>query len=655
MKKKLMMVAVLLGALSLGACVDDNESASVTNIRNAKAEQLTALAEKARAEGEAAKIMAEAEAALKEAQAAYRQEQTEEARQKFEIEIEKIRAQAEAEIAKAKLQAQRYEQKLLDEASAYVKNAYDTYKTAADDLYDLQKSKTNANYKLAQLQAGSENLQAFINAETADLNNQIAEKEAAKEAWSTYEGNDKSELEAQKAVLLQEQTNAQATCDEASANVTAKEQAALNALLPFDATEAEKSSIKAVAAVQEFWSEVGRSINVWDELNDRYTIVYPVKTKTFELSEDLNIGDVVANAAKEYYISDYDKTLLNQYYSDRTAITDILGQKGSNTQIGSGLYNDLANAQKDNTEKQAAYEKAATELAELEKTVAGAKDAIAAAEKELKDAQTEQTEASKAVDAAQKVVNDLPADASDVERAEAELALAQAKAALTVADAAVTAAQANLDKLNADNADALTKYNELKYTTVPNAEEAAKEAELLVANLQESIAYWEEELVNFDKNAGLWNALVTALESDEYAKAIEGMKSNTDVAAYIAANATLNEANKAYNKIGQELIVISQLISGAYDVEEEIANIDKDIASLKYQLEQLAYTEFDLDNDGNVENSQANLNKLIAQQEAYIVYLEEQIAYQEQIVEIFKASLEEAINNDNGSEEQPAA
>ena len=29
MKKKLMMVAVLLGALSLGACVDNNESASV--------------------------------------------------------------------------------------------------------------------------------------------------------------------------------------------------------------------------------------------------------------------------------------------------------------------------------------------------------------------------------------------------------------------------------------------------------------------------------------------------------------------------------------------------------------------------------------------------------------------------------------------------
>ena len=44
MKKKLMMVAVLLGALSLGACVDNDESASVTAVRNAKAEQLKGLA-----------------------------------------------------------------------------------------------------------------------------------------------------------------------------------------------------------------------------------------------------------------------------------------------------------------------------------------------------------------------------------------------------------------------------------------------------------------------------------------------------------------------------------------------------------------------------------------------------------------------------------
>lgn len=36
MKKKIMMVAAILGALTLGSCVDDNESQSVTDVRNAK-------------------------------------------------------------------------------------------------------------------------------------------------------------------------------------------------------------------------------------------------------------------------------------------------------------------------------------------------------------------------------------------------------------------------------------------------------------------------------------------------------------------------------------------------------------------------------------------------------------------------------------------
>ena len=87
MKKKLMMVAVLLGALSLGACVDNDESASVEAVRNAKAEQLKGLAALANAQAEATKITAEAEAALKNAQAEYQKEMTEEAKQKFAVKI----------------------------------------------------------------------------------------------------------------------------------------------------------------------------------------------------------------------------------------------------------------------------------------------------------------------------------------------------------------------------------------------------------------------------------------------------------------------------------------------------------------------------------------------------------------------------------------
>lgn len=70
MKKKLMMVAVLMGALTLGACVDNNETQSVTDVRNAKAEQLKARADMNNAEAEALNVLAAAEAQLMNAKAA---------------------------------------------------------------------------------------------------------------------------------------------------------------------------------------------------------------------------------------------------------------------------------------------------------------------------------------------------------------------------------------------------------------------------------------------------------------------------------------------------------------------------------------------------------------------------------------------------------
>lgn len=104
-----MMVAVLLGALSLGACVDDNESASVTAIRNAKAAQLEALANYANAQAESELIIANAEAAIKAAQAAYEQAEAkwmELENQEKEMEIQKAQAALETEIEAAKAKAE---------------------------------------------------------------------------------------------------------------------------------------------------------------------------------------------------------------------------------------------------------------------------------------------------------------------------------------------------------------------------------------------------------------------------------------------------------------------------------------------------------------------------------------------------------------------
>lgn len=107
MKKKFIAVSVLICALALGSttltsCVDDNESASVTAIRDAKANQLNALAKLSEEQANAVKIQAEADVAIKNAKAAYQQALAEAEQMKTDI----AKATLETDIATAKAEAE---------------------------------------------------------------------------------------------------------------------------------------------------------------------------------------------------------------------------------------------------------------------------------------------------------------------------------------------------------------------------------------------------------------------------------------------------------------------------------------------------------------------------------------------------------------------
>ena len=132
MKKKFIAVSVLICALALGSttltsCVDDNESASVTAIRDAKAAQLNALANYQQAPADAEKIVAEAEAAIRNAEAKWNEIQN----SLQELELEKAQATLATEIEAAQTKAEAEllaQQALLEQAKAElikVENATD--------------------------------------------------------------------------------------------------------------------------------------------------------------------------------------------------------------------------------------------------------------------------------------------------------------------------------------------------------------------------------------------------------------------------------------------------------------------------------------------------------------------------------------------------
>lgn len=198
-----MMVAVLLGALSLGACVDDNESASVTNIRNAKAEQLSAMATLYQAQAEAAASAAAAEAQLKAAEAAYQQaladaaaadaamkeELLRQAQEKFAFEIQAIEAEYAMKVAKFNSLRAQYEKQLWANEDAHIQAVYNGYVTAQSAVNTFTQDKMEQQVIKAQLEAAvipaDEAVRQQINnwnTELKQLQRDLAKLEAMKEA-----------------------------------------------------------------------------------------------------------------------------------------------------------------------------------------------------------------------------------------------------------------------------------------------------------------------------------------------------------------------------------------------------------------------------------------------------------------------------------------
>lgn len=198
-----MMVAVLLGALSLGACVDDNESASVTNIRDAKAEQLRSLATLNEAKAEAELIRANAEAALKNAKAAYEQAQADKeqfelqkAQEEYAIAIENIRLQYQLDLLRLQKKIQEAQNELDDAEYSRITELFGTYFYELDVLTGYQEDLVKEQAKLARLEAGITTAEKE-NAETILQQQQLidqynAEIEVLKS--EDFEGLDNSEL-----------------------------------------------------------------------------------------------------------------------------------------------------------------------------------------------------------------------------------------------------------------------------------------------------------------------------------------------------------------------------------------------------------------------------------------------------------------------------
>lgn len=154
MKKIFFLTGVALCALTLAtSCVKDNESASVTSLRNAKTEQIKAAAELAKAQAAAATLTAQADANFKNAQAEYQKaqaayyaaqaerQQLENAFREAEMDAEK--AEIAERIARAEANEAAAQQQLQNTLNQIEKNRLQFEYDMAKLVADLEKQKAN--------------------------------------------------------------------------------------------------------------------------------------------------------------------------------------------------------------------------------------------------------------------------------------------------------------------------------------------------------------------------------------------------------------------------------------------------------------------------------------------------------------------------------
>lgn len=188
MRKKFIAVYALMAVLALGSttltsCVDDNESASVTAIRNAKAEQLNALAAASNAEAEVQK----AEALLRQAQTAQLEQQTAQEKAEFEAKIEALKAQYEQ-------QRQNYEQQIIKNQALFRNTLYQNYIAANNELKELEGDYIEAQLNLASAKAGVTTAEKAAQATILAQDEEIAKQQAMIEAYKALPENSRDEL-----------------------------------------------------------------------------------------------------------------------------------------------------------------------------------------------------------------------------------------------------------------------------------------------------------------------------------------------------------------------------------------------------------------------------------------------------------------------------
>ena len=581
MKKVLIIAAAAVAAtFSMTSCVETNESASVTALREAKVAQLQALAERAQAMADQARWQAMQDSidfAIKEGASA--------------AELEALLAQYQYDLLNWQYQMQQKQNEMIGNANAHINNLYTNYSNAIGDLNELKADLFSAQVNLSMANADLLEAQTFVVQETAKQNKIIEDAQAKIDAYNAYAGVDRADIQAEYDALQTQLTIA-------NSDKFAKGQLRQQALTDAKNWIEKNYTLELIVDQSYNITDINRKENTVATLDAVYKILDTLLTE-FSLEPSRNSFSIADSTDRLVYATEiYTRTLSFPIYyinysdyesavtalkSDSARVAGEIGVPSNATATppvtATGAYLTLENAE-DALEQ---YEESTPAASQDEQQIASLKEAIADAQADLLALQSELAE----IENNLKWLPELYADLEDANEAY----------------------QAELNTLD--------------------------ENELVVGYFNACVDYENASRVYAELDAQS-TALFTMLYSGGYWEYVYDGNGNPVIEDYVIDPNT-NQAYPIYamEYIGGSLIDVQALIN---EEENKIAEAEAAIE----ELSKISNT-FDPENPGDLSKNEVAAQFVVNYLTEKIAQLEEQIAIQEQIVASAKAALEEAL------------
>lgn len=647
MKKYLILASALFAAaVFTTSCVETVESTTVTELRNAKAAEMSAYADMIKAQAKADSVEQAAYNDYLKAQAEYQKalaeyekaladktnantdllrQQMEEGKQKFELELERLRKQYELDMLNLQIEMDRLYNESIDNANERINTLYLNYTTEFNKLIDLKDDLNEANLQYLKADNDILDAQEYVAKETARLDALIAKSNAAIAFYESYSGVDVEEINDRLAEIAPAITVKRSEMQSRMYEMTEANSAVAKWfdskywIGDYYVTENTHPAVKIIDSLINHYQELGLTVSlngrgisserilikgeeVVPELvysgRGMYFTVLTYSEETIEsVYADLksNIQNYIENA--NYYIQDYQSQINNKildypnYESDWDDYRNRYDYEWNLYNEAINAFNNLGLSEQEITE----------EYGEAQQNLWNAQDAYDQAVREGKD-------------------------------------LTQYKQNLQDAQERFDNADANYKIYRAFH-DAQIRWENFYYR-YENARNVYNEIESLKQNLNS----WVEELnnyqtVDYDKELAKVRVILGRLAEvyDDYLAEVEGWASNDLVVAYFQAVLQYLDSEAALDELETEQTALNDMLSGIYDIKSLIEEEQNNIEGYNKQKELLTDVQ-------DAEDAKAALEEKIAN-------LEEQVAIQEKIVEAAKAALDEALA---GNDETPA-